>query len=115
MKWVIYYDLDNAFFYYQGLIIDVKPTDTTETQKKLEQVHREVERVSEAEFDEKHIGKSKNKIDKKKLAKAKSGNYNGTVLEGNKTSKTIHKAIKRLDFNNNMEFWDYLLYEDSID
>jgi len=36
MKWVIYYDLDNAFFYYQGLIIDVKPTDTTETQKKLE-------------------------------------------------------------------------------
>ena len=51
----------------------------------------------------------------KKLAKAKSGNYNGTILEGNKTSKTIHKAIKRLDFNNNMEFWDYLLYEDSID
>ena len=77
LKWVINYDIENAFFYYQGLIIDVKETDTTETQKKLEQVHREVERVSEAEFDEKHIGKSKKKIEKKKLCKAINGNYNG--------------------------------------
>ena len=58
MKWVILYDLDNSFHYYNGLVNDINPTDTPEVMRKLRQVNREIERASETEYDEKNAGKT---------------------------------------------------------
>lgn len=101
LKWVVYYDLDHSYNYFNGLVIDGTPQDTPEVQRKLRQVNREVERASEAEYDDKNYGKTeKDKEDERKF-KAQLSSFKDT------------QAFYVLDTNDKAEFWKYL-YEYNV-
>jgi len=96
MKWVVLYDIENSFHYYNGLIKEPTSDETPEAVRKIRQVNREVERVSEAEYEDKNAGKTeKDKEDERKF-KAQLTSYKDT------------NAYYVLDTNDKGEYWRYL-------
>jgi hypothetical protein len=103
MQWVVLYDLENSFHHYAGLVNDAQPDDTPEVERKLRQVHREITRASEAEYEDKNAtATDKDKVDARKF-KAQLSSFKDT------------NAYYLLDTNDKSEYWRYLFEQNYTD
>jgi len=96
MKWVVYYDIDHSYNYFNGLVIDQKPNDTPDIVRKLRQVNREIERSSEVEYEEKNAGKTEKDKDDERKFKAELSSFKDT------------QAFYVFDTLDKSEYWRYL-------
>jgi hypothetical protein len=100
MKWVVLYDLEHSFLHYAGLVMDANQEDTPEVQRKLRQVHREIARASEAEYDDRNAPGGVPKTEKDKEDDRK--------FKAQLTAFKDTQAYYVLDTKDKTEYWRYL-------
>ena len=93
---MVQYDLEHSYNFFKGLIIDPEPQDTPDKTRKLKQITREVERIAEAEYDEKNMGKTEKDKDDERRFKAQLS----SMADG--------QPFFVLDTSDLSEFWRYL-------
>lgn len=96
MEYVVLYDIDHSYIYYNGLVKDPAPQDTPEMTRKLRQVNREIEKASEAEYLLKNEGKTEEEIEEAKRLKS--------TLTSHKETSVLHV----FDSSDRSEYWRYL-------
>jgi hypothetical protein len=103
MKWVVFYDLDHAYNYYNGLVIEAKPNDTPDVIRKLRQVNREIEKASEQDYEDRNAGKTEKDKDDERKFKAELSSFKDT------------QAFYVFDTLDKYEYWRYLFHYDEIE